>query len=142
MRSPSSANSAGGGAPSRSVPRVARTSRWLTALTRAAISGLPLSRSTRPGGISPYLVASRLGRARENPYLLRPLTARAISPIPEGCAMQTADVREQMIEQQVRAWDVLDERVLDVMRQVPRELFVPAGYGYLAYADLEVPLPP
>src|SRR5205807_1595633 len=63
------------------------------------------------------------------------------SPIPEGCAMQTADVREQMIEQQVRAWDVLDERVLDVMRQVPRELFVPAGYGYLAYADLEVPLP-
>src|SRR5207302_333580 len=60
---------------------------------------------------------------------------------PEGCAMQTADVREQMIEQQVRAWDVLDERVLDVMRQVPRELFVPAGYGYLAYADLEVPLP-
>ena len=39
--------------------------------------------------------------------------------------MQTADVREQMIEQQVRAWDVLDERVLDAMRRMPRELFVP-----------------
>ena len=54
--------------------------------------------------------------------------------------MQTADVREQMIEQQVRAWDVLDERVLEVMRQVPRELFVPAGQRYRAYADAEVPL--
>jgi protein-L-isoaspartate(D-aspartate) O-methyltransferase len=54
--------------------------------------------------------------------------------------MQTADVREQMVEQQVRAWDVLDERVLDTMRQVPRELFVPAGERYRAYADAEVPL--
>lgn len=54
--------------------------------------------------------------------------------------MQMADVREQMIEQQVRAWDVLDLRVLDVMRQVPRELFVPEGQRHRAYADAEVPL--
>jgi protein-L-isoaspartate(D-aspartate) O-methyltransferase len=54
--------------------------------------------------------------------------------------MQTADAREQMIEQQVRAWDVLDERVLDVMRRVPRELFVPQAQRFLAYADAEVPL--
>ena len=54
--------------------------------------------------------------------------------------MQTADAREQMIEQQVRAWDVLDERVLDVMRRVPRELFVPQAQRYRAYADVEVPL--
>ena len=54
--------------------------------------------------------------------------------------MQTADAREQMIEQQVRAWDVLDERVLDVMRRVPRELFVPQPQRYRAYADVEVPL--
>jgi len=54
--------------------------------------------------------------------------------------MQTADVREQMIEQQVRAWDVLDERVLGAMRQVPRELFVPVSERYRAYADAEVPL--
>ena len=53
----------------------------------------------------------------------------------------TAYAREQMIEQQVRAWDVLDERVLDVMRKVPRELFVPQGQRYRAYADAEVPLP-
>ena len=54
--------------------------------------------------------------------------------------MQTVDAREQMIEQQVRAWDVLDERVLGVMRQVPRELFVPPGQRYRAYADAEVPV--
>ena len=54
--------------------------------------------------------------------------------------MPTAYAREQMIEQQVRAWGVLDERVLDVMRRVPRELFVPQAQRYLAYADVEVPL--
>ena len=54
--------------------------------------------------------------------------------------MQTADVREQMIEQQVRAWDVLEPRVLEAMRRVPRELFAPEGERYRAYADAEVPL--
>jgi len=54
--------------------------------------------------------------------------------------MLTTDAREQMIEQQVRAWDVLDGRVLEVMRQVPRELFVPQAQRYRAYADVEVPL--
>jgi len=54
--------------------------------------------------------------------------------------MHTADAREQMIEQQVRAWDVLDGRVLEVMRRVPRELFVPPEQRYRAYADVEVPL--
>ncbi len=49
--------------------------------------------------------------------------------------------REQMVEQQVRAWDVLDERVLQILRRVPRELFVPPEHRYLAYADVEVALP-
>jgi protein-L-isoaspartate(D-aspartate) O-methyltransferase len=51
------------------------------------------------------------------------------------------DAREQMIEQQVRAWDVLDARVLGILRQVPRELFVPHEQRFRAYADAEVPLP-
>ena len=55
--------------------------------------------------------------------------------------MQPADAREQMIEQQVRAWDVLDERVLAILRRVPRERFVPQQQRFLAYADVEVPLP-
>ncbi|HET7755621.1 MAG TPA: protein-L-isoaspartate O-methyltransferase [Steroidobacteraceae bacterium] len=52
-----------------------------------------------------------------------------------------SDVREQMIEQQVRAWDVLDDRVLAVLRRVPREAFVPPEQRFLAFADTEVPLP-
>ena len=55
--------------------------------------------------------------------------------------MQTASPREQMIEQQVRAWDVLDERVLGIFRKIPREHFAPAGQRYMAYMDLEIPLP-
>lgn len=54
--------------------------------------------------------------------------------------MLMVDAREQMIEQQVRAWDVLDEGVLTVMRQVPRERFVPQPQQFLAFADAEVPL--
>lgn len=48
--------------------------------------------------------------------------------------------REQMVEQQVRAWDVLDGRVLDILRKVPREVFVPAEYQDLAFADTAIPL--
>lgn len=55
--------------------------------------------------------------------------------------MQPADAREQMVEQQVRAWDVLDERVLGTLRRVPRESFVPPAQRFRAYADAEVPLP-
>src|SRR5579885_2809979 len=49
--------------------------------------------------------------------------------------------REQMVQQQIRAWDVLDERVLDTFRNVPREQFVPAEHRFLAYADVDIPLP-
>lgn len=55
--------------------------------------------------------------------------------------MPSVDAREQMIEQQVRAWDVLETQVLDVLRRVPRERFVPESQRFLAYADAEVPLP-
>jgi len=55
--------------------------------------------------------------------------------------MLTTNAREQMIEQQVRAWEVLDERVLGIFRKIPRDHFVPAEHRYMAYMDLEVPLP-
>ncbi len=51
-----------------------------------------------------------------------------------------AKAREAMVEQQIRPWDVLDARVLEVLAQVPREAFVPAPYRALAYADLALPL--
>ena len=48
--------------------------------------------------------------------------------------------RQQMIDQQVRAWTVLDPEVLAVMSATPREDFVPAPYVPLAFADTEIPL--
>ena len=51
------------------------------------------------------------------------------------------NAREQMIEQQVRAWEVLDARVLSLLRSVPRERFVPESQRFLAFADVNVPLP-
>ncbi len=55
--------------------------------------------------------------------------------------MSTVQAREQMIEQQVRAWDVLDARVLETLRKVPREAFVSPPHRFLAFADVEIPLP-
>ncbi|ALG68008.1 methyltransferase domain-containing protein [Beggiatoa leptomitoformis] len=55
-------------------------------------------------------------------------------------SMNVEQARFNMIEQQVRPWDVLDPRVLDAMTQTPRELFVPATYSVLAFADISIPL--
>lgn len=55
--------------------------------------------------------------------------------------MLTEAARDQMIQQQVRAWDVLDPRVLEAMREVPRERFVPPAFRELAFADAAIPLP-
>jgi len=54
--------------------------------------------------------------------------------------MNTDFARQQMVEQQVRAWDVLDLDILDVLKNVPREQFVPAGFESLAFADTEIPI--
>ena len=48
--------------------------------------------------------------------------------------------RQQMVDQQVRAWDVLNADILDVLGTVPRELFVPAGYEALAFSDTQIPI--
>jgi protein-L-isoaspartate(D-aspartate) O-methyltransferase len=48
--------------------------------------------------------------------------------------------RFNMIEQQVRPWEVLDQDVLDVLASTPRERFVPEGYNGISFADTEVPL--
>ena len=54
--------------------------------------------------------------------------------------MITDQARDNMIEQQIRPWNVIDEDVLNVMKQIPREFFVPEEYKELAFADIEVPL--
>ena len=49
--------------------------------------------------------------------------------------------RTQMVNQQVRTWDVLDPAILTVLGTVPREQFVPIAYRALAFADTCIPLP-
>jgi len=54
--------------------------------------------------------------------------------------MNVAQARFNMIQQQIRPWEVLDERVLDLMQGLPRENFVPAAYQNLAFADISIAL--
>jgi len=55
--------------------------------------------------------------------------------------MNIEQARFNMIEQQIRPWDVLDTAVLSLLAVVKREDFVPAAYRALAFVDTEVPLP-
>ena len=54
--------------------------------------------------------------------------------------MSVEQARFNMIEQQIRTWEVLDQDVLDLLYAVRREEFVPAVYRELAFSDLEIPL--
>ncbi|ATI26827.1 protein-L-isoaspartate O-methyltransferase [Ralstonia solanacearum] len=66
-----------------------------------------------------------------NPYSLRI----------EGMPMDIEKSRFNMIEQQIRPWDVLDLDVLDLLAVVKREQYVPEAYRALAFVDMEIPLP-
>jgi protein-L-isoaspartate(D-aspartate) O-methyltransferase len=55
-------------------------------------------------------------------------------------ALNMEQARFNMIEQQIRTWDVLDSAVLDVLGSVPREDFVPSRHRRMAFADLRIPL--
>ncbi len=54
--------------------------------------------------------------------------------------MNVEQARFNMIEQQIRPWEVLDPKVLELLFVVKREDFVPAAYRNLAFADMEIPL--
>src|SRR6202162_2534497 len=54
--------------------------------------------------------------------------------------MDTLAARQQMVDQQIRTWEVLDPRVLDALSAVPREAFVPPAYRELAFADTPIPI--
>jgi len=54
--------------------------------------------------------------------------------------MDFDQARENMIKQQIRTENVVDERLLEIMQQHPRDRFVPPAYRELAYADMNIPL--
>jgi protein-L-isoaspartate(D-aspartate) O-methyltransferase len=55
-------------------------------------------------------------------------------------ALNVDQARFNMVEQQIRPWDVLDQSVLELLFVVKREDFVPAAYRSLAFADIEIPI--
>lgn len=69
---------------------------------------------------------------------------RTLADFPSGSrtdsTMNLETARTQMLGQQIRAWEVFDARVLEVLRDTPRERFVPREYVELAFADIEIPL--
>ncbi len=54
--------------------------------------------------------------------------------------MNLEQARSNMVEQQIRTWEVLDQDVLDLLYVVPREDFVPPQHRGLAFSDLELPI--
>jgi protein-L-isoaspartate(D-aspartate) O-methyltransferase len=54
--------------------------------------------------------------------------------------MDFEKARFNMVEQQIRPWDVLNPRVLDVISEIPREIFTPEKYRNIAYTDTRIPL--
>ncbi|MGH8707444.1 MAG: protein-L-isoaspartate O-methyltransferase family protein, partial [Burkholderiales bacterium] len=54
--------------------------------------------------------------------------------------MNIEQARFNMVEQQIRTWEVLDQAVLDLLYALPREEFVPAAFRKLAFVDMEIPL--
>jgi len=54
--------------------------------------------------------------------------------------MDVEQARFNMVEQQIRPWDVLDQDVLDLLRELRREDFVPEEHRSLAFSDIEIPL--
>ena len=54
--------------------------------------------------------------------------------------MNLEQARTNMVEQQIRTWEVLDQDVLDLLYLVPREEFVPRQYRELAFSDMEIPI--
>lgn len=72
------------------------------------------------------------------------LTGKMVGPLRRNdelpMMIDYSHAREMMVEQQIRPWDVLDTRVLDVLARLPREAFVAEANRALAYADIELPL--
>lgn len=54
--------------------------------------------------------------------------------------MNFEQARFNMIEQQIRPWEVLDTRVLEVLNEIHREDFVPLAYRAMAFADMNIPI--
>src|SRR5690606_4746644 len=78
--------------------------------------------------------------SRPNPPIHRKMAGPPDQPGPRTMTLDFAKAREAMVEQQIRPWEVLDVRVLNVLLKMPREAFAPAAHFALAYVDVALAL--
>jgi protein-L-isoaspartate(D-aspartate) O-methyltransferase len=90
-----------------------------------------------------YLIETPIANAAapHSPGRLEPhvkISAPSFSVV--GIRMDFEQARFNMVEQQIRTWDVLDPSVLELFGTLPRECFVPEGHRELAFADIDLPI--
>ena len=85
--------------------------------------------------------AGRLVRRAPAPAVPAGSRVGCTPPLPSRPAMNIEQARFNMIEQQIRPWEVLDQSVLALLSVVKREDFVPPTYRAMAFVDTQVPLP-
>src|SRR5688572_5683157 len=107
------------------------------------VSAAFLCHPTIQQALKPPLVidhnSSHTALYRMNKLLTLPRSSRSAALLTRTL-MNFEAARTQMLGQQLRAWEVLDDRVLRAFAETPRENFVPREYRDLAFADVEIPL--
>src|SRR4051812_44186723 len=103
-------------------------------MRRKAKGGRGCLLQSPPLGPSAYRLSPTAFRLPPTAFRLPPTALRLAPP------MNIEQARFNMIEQQIRPWEVLDPTVLDLLFEVKREEFVPEAHRSLAFADMEIPL--
>jgi protein-L-isoaspartate(D-aspartate) O-methyltransferase len=84
---------------------------------------------------------TRTQTTRHAPIMMTSMPpAPSITSTKSAASLALERARFNMVEQQIRTWDVLDQDVLDLLFVVRREDYVPSAHRALAFADLEIPL--
>src|SRR5688572_4972965 len=91
-------------------------------------------------GLDPLMLSSAIRRVLARPWAVCAALACAAPPVGSQGEVDRERRRANMVETQVRARGVSDERVLDAMRKVPRHLFVPEAERPRAYDDRPLPI--
>lgn len=68
------------------------------------------------------------------------MTQDVLGKLSSDSLIDCKQARTNMLKQQIRTWDVFDEKILALFASVPRQDFVPAKYKSLAFADISIPL--
>ena len=113
--------------------RVARKKRFKSESGTVAYQRFSSPLASRPSPLKKAQSALFSGK-------MRVLNSRYVVGVFRMSNMDFNQARFNMVEQQVRPWDVLDPRVLNVIGNIPREQFVPEVSKKLAYADVRIPI--